>query len=231
VLAQLGQSLDGFIATRTGDARFVTGEQDREHLHRLRALVDAVVVGVATVAADDCQLTVRAVEGACPVRVVLDPAGRAPRTARVLTEPCARTLWCIAQDTPSPEPVAGHVEVVPLPVTDRRFSPQVVLEALGRRGLHRVLVEGGGVTVSGFLAAGALDCLYLTTAPLLIGDGVPGLRFAGADRLSDALRIPARRFDFGPDLCAELDLSGRLVRDPVTSRPARAQQDDNAGQD
>jgi 3,4-dihydroxy 2-butanone 4-phosphate synthase / GTP cyclohydrolase II len=231
VLGQLGQSLDGFIAARTGDAVFVTGEQDREHLHRLRALVDAVVVGVGTVVADDCQLTVRAVEGASPVRVVLDPAGRAPRTAKVLNDPCARTLWCIARHAPSPGPVAGHVEVVPLPVIDGRFSPQVVLEALGRRGLHRVLVEGGGVTVSGFLAARALDRLYITTAPLLIGDGVPGLRFPGADRLSDALRVPARRFDLGPDVCVELDLSGRLGRDLVAVRPTRAQQDDGAGQD
>ena len=76
--AQLGQSLDGFIATRTGDADYVTGEEDRCHLHRLRALADAVVVGAGTAVADDPQLTVRACAGANPVRVVLDPRGRVP---------------------------------------------------------------------------------------------------------------------------------------------------------
>ena len=89
VLAQLGQSLDGFIASRTGHAEFVTGPEDREHLHRLRALVDAVVVGVGTVAADDCRLTVRAVPGPHPTRVVLDPSARAPLTSAGAT-PCAR---------------------------------------------------------------------------------------------------------------------------------------------
>ena len=87
VIAQLGQSLDGFIASRTGDACFVTGEEDRKHLHRLRALVDAVVVGAGTVQADDCQLTVRAVSGQNPVRVVVDPHARIPHTTTVLTDP------------------------------------------------------------------------------------------------------------------------------------------------
>jgi 3,4-dihydroxy 2-butanone 4-phosphate synthase/GTP cyclohydrolase II len=225
VLGQLGQSLDGFIAARTGDAVFVTGDSDREHLHRLRALVDAVIVGVGTVVADDCQLTVRAVEGRSPVRVVLDHSARAPRGARVLTDGTVPTLWCIASDTPAPEPVADHVEVVPLPATNGRFSPHVILRALSRRGLGRVLVEGGGVTVSAFLEAHALDRLYVTTAPLLIGDGVPGLRFAGTDRLSDALRAPARRFDLGADVCMELDLSGHS-RGTVAAEHAGAQQHD-----
>ena len=77
-IAQLAQSADGFIASRTGDANYVSGEEDREHLHRLRALVDAVVVGAQTVATDDPQLTTRAVQGPSPVRVIIDPTGRIP---------------------------------------------------------------------------------------------------------------------------------------------------------
>ena len=228
VLGQLGQSLDGFIAARTGDAVFVTGDEDREHLHRLRALVDAVVVGIGTVVADDPRLTVRAVEGCSPVRVLLDPTARAPRTAKVLTDGAAPTLWCVASGSPPRAPVAPHVNVVPLPITDGRFSPLVVLEALAGRGFRRVLVEGGGVTVSAFFAANAFDRLYITTAPLLIGDGVPGLRFAGPDRLRDALRVPARRFDFGEDVCLELDLSHRRSSGPVVGSPAGAEQHDDA---
>jgi GTP cyclohydrolase II len=231
VLGQLGQSLDGFIAARTGDAVFVTGEPDREHLHRLRALVDAVVVGVGTVVADDCRLTVRAVAGRSPVRVLLDPTARAPRTASVLVDGAAPTLWCVAADSPAPDPVGRHVEVVRLPVTAGRFAPRAVLDALANRGLQRVLVEGGGVTVSAFLAAHAVDRLYVTIAPLLIGDGVPGVRFEGADRLSDALRPPTRRFDLGGDVCFELDLSQRPIL-PVAGVPAGAEQHDrDTGQD
>ncbi|MBI0385658.1 RibD family protein, partial [Streptomyces albiflaviniger] len=94
-IAQLGQSLDGFIATRTGDADYVTGEEDRRHLHRLRALADAVVVGAGTAVADDPQLTVRACTGAHPVRVVLDPRGRVPLDRRVFTDGSAPTLWVV----------------------------------------------------------------------------------------------------------------------------------------
>jgi diaminohydroxyphosphoribosylaminopyrimidine deaminase / 5-amino-6-(5-phosphoribosylamino)uracil reductase len=206
-VAQLGQSLDGFIASRTGDACFVTGEEDRAHLHRLRALVDAVVVGVGTVISDDCRLTVRAVPGRNPVRVVLDPDGRAPRHAQVFTTE-ARTVWVVADDRASVTP-APEVEVIPLPRDGNGggFEPARVLVALAERGLGRVLVEGGGVTVSRFLAAGVLDRLLVTTAPVLIGDGVPGLRFEGRDRLADALRAPSRRFVLGDDICVELDLS------------------------
>jgi GTP cyclohydrolase II len=207
VLAQLGQSLDGFIAARTGDAVFVTGDEDREHLHRLRALVDAVIVGVSTVVTDDCRLTVRAVDGPSPVRVVLDPTARAPRGAALLTDSAAPVLWCVAADRPAPASPAAHVQVLQLPLIEGRFSPSAVLTALAARGLGRVLVEGGGHTVSGFLAAQVLDRIFLTTAPLLIGDGVPGLRFTGSDRLSDALRAPTRRFVLGEDVCFELDLA------------------------
>jgi diaminohydroxyphosphoribosylaminopyrimidine deaminase / 5-amino-6-(5-phosphoribosylamino)uracil reductase len=224
VVAQLGQSLDGFIATRTGDACFVTGAADRTHLHHLRALVDAVVVGVGTVVADDCRLTVRAVPGGNPVRVVLDPHGRAPAESHVLAVADAPTLWVVADDTPPPAPPAPHVEVLALARADRdRFSPAQVLEALGARGLGRVLVEGGGVTVSCFLEAGVLHRLLVTTAPLLVGDGVPGLRFTGHDRLTDALRAPFRRFLLGDDVCVELDLASGAGNGAV--RDVRAQHD------
>jgi diaminohydroxyphosphoribosylaminopyrimidine deaminase / 5-amino-6-(5-phosphoribosylamino)uracil reductase len=209
VLAQLGQSLDGFIASRTGDACFVTGPADRTHLHCLRSLVDAVVVGVGTVAADDCRLTVRAVPGPNPVRVVLDPHARAPRDAHVLVVGDAPTLWVVADEGPEPPAPAPHVEVLRLRRRDhdQTFAPAAVLAALTARGLGRVLVEGGGVTVSRFLQAGVLDRLLVTTAPLLVGDGVPGLRFQGRDRLADALRVPSRRFVLGDDVCVELDLA------------------------
>ncbi|MFK5633467.1 GTP cyclohydrolase II [Ornithinimicrobium sp. LYQ103] len=207
VVAQLGQSLDGFIASRTGDARFVTGEEDREHLHRLRALVDAVVVGATTAAADDARLTVRAVAGQHPVRVVLDPRGVLPADATMLVDGTAPTVWVVGPSVPVPEHLAPHVEVVVWP-EEGAMEPVAVLALLRDRGLGRVLVEGGGRLVSAFVRAGVVDRLYLTTAPLLIGDGVPGLRVAGADRLDDALRPPVRRWVLGEDVVTEFDLTG-----------------------
>ena len=206
-IAQLAQSVDGFIASRTGDANYVSGEEDREHLHRLRALVDAVVVGVQTVVADNPQLTTRAVPGPSPVRVIIDPTARMPGDARVLTDGSARTLWCVATGSYTPTGLASHVDLVSLPIMDGRFAPQALLEMLRARGHGRVLVEGGGRTVSDFLAAGVLDRLYLTTAPILIGDGIPGLRFDGADLLADAVTASVQRFSLGRDICTVFDFA------------------------
>src|SRR5437763_1488944 len=92
VVAQLGQSLDGRIATESGHSHYINGLEGLAHLHRLRALVDAVVVGVGTVIADDPQLTVRRVSGPQPARVVIDPSGRLPGSARVLAADGVRRL-------------------------------------------------------------------------------------------------------------------------------------------
>ena len=89
VIAQLGQSLDGRVATATGKSRYINGPEAIRHLHRLRALCDAVVVGVGTVIADDPQLTVREVQGPCPARVVIDPNFRLPDCARMLGDGAA----------------------------------------------------------------------------------------------------------------------------------------------
>jgi 3,4-dihydroxy 2-butanone 4-phosphate synthase/GTP cyclohydrolase II len=206
-IAQLAQSIDGFIASRTGDANYVSGEEDREHLHRLRALVDAVVVGAQTVAADNPQLTTRAVPGPSPVRVILDPRARIPSGAHVLTDGRAKTLWCVADGSVPATDVASHVEVATLHASNGRFEPQALLHMLRARGLGRVLIEGGGRTVSDFLAAGVLDRLYLTTAPILVGDGVPGVRFAGADLIGDALTASVHRFSLGRDICTVFDFA------------------------
>jgi len=205
VIAQLGQSLDGFIATRTGDSFALTGGEDHRHLHRLRSLVDAVVVGASTVIADDCRLTVREVPGPNPTRVVLDPGARVPPTASVLSNPEARTLWLVGASAPADLAAAAHVKVVRMR-TDGPFPPADVVRVLLDRGLGRVLVEGGGRLVSSFVTAGAVDRLFITVAPVLIGDGVPGLRFAGADALTDARRGRPRSFRLGDDVCVELNL-------------------------
>ena len=153
--------------------------------------------------------------------MLIDPRGRIPRNARVLTDGRAKTLWCVAGDFGPPPQLARHVEVVSLPNEAGRFEPAAVLAMLRTRGLGRVLVEGGGRTVSDFLAAGVLDRLYLTTAPILVGDGIPGLRFAGADLLADALTASVERFSLGRDLCTVFDFAA--ARKP--RGPARKGQD------
>lgn len=205
VIAQLGQSLDGFIASRTGDAEFVTGPEDRLRLHRMRALVDAVVVGANTVIADDPRLTVRDCPGPDPVRVIIDPEARISAQSAVLSDGAAPTLWVVGSEAALPVEPPDHVEVLRL-AHPGRPEPRDILDVLADRGLTRVLVEGGGRLVSSFVGAGLIHRLYLTTAPVLIGDGIPGLRFDGTDTLRDALRGRARHFRLGDDVCTELVL-------------------------
>ncbi len=203
VIAQMAQSLDGFIATRSGDGAGLSGPEDHVHLHRLRALADAVVVGVGTVLADDPRLTVRETVGPHPVRVVIDPAARTPASAAVLSDHRAPTLWLV-DDGSGPPPVGEHVQIVRLAAPG--FAPERLTALLRGRGLSRILVEGGGRTVSRFLADGCLDRLYVTTVPVLLGDGVPGVRAPSARQVCEAPRFPVRRFSLGDDTCTELVL-------------------------
>jgi riboflavin-specific deaminase-like protein len=208
VVAQLGQSLDGRIATENGHSHYVTGPEDRRRLHRLRALAQAVVVGAGTVESDDPRLTVRDVEGEDPVRVVLDPRGRLDPSLAVLSDGAAPTLWVRADsDARRSSPPGGDVEVVALPLaTSTGFEPGRLLSMLRERGLDRVLVEGGGVTVSRFLAAGALDRLHVTVAPLLLGSGRPSLTLPPIATLEEALRPPTRVFRLGDDVLFDVEL-------------------------
>ena len=210
VIGQAGQSLDGRIATAGGDSRYVTGPADIRRLHRLRALVDAVVVGAGTVAADDPRLTVREVAGRNPARVVLDPAGRLGAGRRMFRDGAAPTLVIRRAGGGAPAAGPAGCEVLRLPAergaAGGGFAPAAVVRALRARGYRRLLIEGGGATVSRFLQAGALDRLHVTVAPLLIGSGPPALTLDPIDSLSDALRPRCRRFPLGDDVLFDLDL-------------------------
>jgi diaminohydroxyphosphoribosylaminopyrimidine deaminase / 5-amino-6-(5-phosphoribosylamino)uracil reductase len=189
VVGQLGQSLDGRIATASGHSHYINGPTGLAHLHRLRALVDAVVVGVGSALADDPQLTVRRVTGPDPARVVLDPRGRLAPTARLLADDGIRRLVVTAQGSRCELP---GVEILTLPAVDGHIAPAAILAGLAEVGLRRVLIEGGPDTLSRFLAAGCLDRLHVVVAPIILGDGRPSFRLDPIDRLDQALRPPMR---------------------------------------
>ena len=214
VIGQIGQSLDGRIATEQGQSHYVTGQADILRLHRLRALVDAVVVGASTVAADDPRLTVREVEGTNPVRVVLDPDARLSAEHAVCTDGAAPTLVVHRTSVGS----TTDANVISLPAARAEgagdgagrsapgFDPVLVVEALRARGLRRLLIEGGGITVSRFLQAEALTRLHVAVAPMLIGSGRPALTLPPIASLDRALRPPCRTFHLGEDVLFDFDL-------------------------
>jgi riboflavin-specific deaminase-like protein len=207
VAGQIGQSLDGRVATTTGRSHYINCSAALEHLHRLRALVDAVVVGVETACRDDPQLTVRRVSGPNPVRVVVDPRGRLPHSARLCREQ-GRTIVVTARTSASR--VRG-VKTISLPATDGQLSPADILVALAELGLRRVLVEGGTNTISRFIQTGCLDRLHIMVAPLILGSGRPSFAFGAVDRIEDGLHPSARAHRLGNDILFDCDLSAQRV--------------------
>jgi diaminohydroxyphosphoribosylaminopyrimidine deaminase / 5-amino-6-(5-phosphoribosylamino)uracil reductase len=209
VVAQIGQSLDGRIATTSGHSKYINGAAGLAHLHRLRSLVDAVVVGVGTVLADDPQLTVRLVEGPNPARVVIDPNGRLPASARALVEDGVRRLIITADGTKYAS--ISKTEILALPVTAGRIAPATILAELAKRGLRRILVEGGAVTVSNFLAAGCLDRLHVIIAPIILGDGRASFILPSLERADQAERLLVHAHQLEEEVLVDCDLSAYRI--------------------
>lgn len=205
-LAQLGQTLDGRIATETGHSHYINGPAALDHLHRLRALSDAVIIGAGTAIADDPQLTVRRVTGEHPVPVVIDPHRRLPPTARLLQGPRPALIITTARAAASGRPPPPPAQLLALPDVDGHLDPAMIADALRGCGLRTLLVEGGSFTVSRFLEAGVLDRLHLMVAPLLLGSGRPAVALPAAQRICEAIRLDPRLYPLGEDVL----IDGRL---------------------
>jgi len=209
-VAHLGQSIDARIATEAGDSYYVNGHENLVHLHRMRALCDAVVVGAGTVANDDPRLTTRLVSGEHPVRVVIDPRLRLARDARIFTEPESTTL--LACDGTLADPACSPVgagDTIRLPAAadgSDGLDLRTLLAALHARGLHVVFVEGGGLTVSRFVAQGCVDRLQIAVAPVIVGAGRAGLQLPGTAAMRDCVRPPCRIHRMGSDVLWDFDL-------------------------
>jgi diaminohydroxyphosphoribosylaminopyrimidine deaminase/5-amino-6-(5-phosphoribosylamino)uracil reductase len=206
VILKCAATLDGRIATRTGDSRWISGEASRDFVHRLRHAVDAVMVGVGTVKADNPRLTTRLTDrpGADPLRIILDTHLSVPREAVVLQSASEAETWLVTgpsvkssdrQDLERP-----GVRLVAVPLREGRIDLDVVMDELGRAGVTSLLVEGGAGVLASALKAGIADKLYFFYAPKILGgdDGVPICRGPGPDRMADCLKIKdvrIHRFD------------------------------------
>jgi len=194
VTLKLAASLDGRIATATGDSRWITGDDSRRYVHRLRAEHDAILVGAETIIRDDPELTCRVRGGRNPVRVILDGRLRLPLGARVLTN-TARAATVVITAPSAPATKVRHVrelgvEVIHLAANAGRIPIARVMRELGKRNIMSVLIEGGATVAAAALAAGVVNRMLVFFAPTLIGgDGRPMLDPLGVRRMQDALAL------------------------------------------
>jgi diaminohydroxyphosphoribosylaminopyrimidine deaminase/5-amino-6-(5-phosphoribosylamino)uracil reductase len=193
VTLKLATSLDGRIATATGQSRWITGPQARDEVHRVRAGHDAVLVGIETALADDPELTVRLedYQGPQPARVVLDSRQRLPCTAKLVRSAQAVPTYVVTTSPPSADLLGCGVRVLAVKaVGDGRPELEAALRALRNEGLERVLVEGGGQVAGAFLRCGLVDRIEWFRAPMVLGaEGRPGIGALAVSDLADAPRF------------------------------------------
>jgi GTP cyclohydrolase II len=217
VVLKYAQTLDGRIATRTGDAKWISGERERQVAHAMRAGCDAVLVGANTLLQDDPQLTVRMVPGASPLRVVLDSTLRTPLTAKVLSDDAATVIVCRPDADPARRRALAStgVTVRDVPPGPDGLRIDSMLALLRSLGVASLLVEGGGRVITSMLRAAAVDRVVVSLSPTIIGAGVEAVGSLGVDRVADGIRLVNRSvFLAGEDVLLGFDVAGTSTGEP-----------------
>lgn len=218
VTVKFAQSLDGRIATATGESRWISGSGARRFVHKLRSEHDAILVGIGTVLIDDPELTVRLVRGRDPLRIIVDTHLRIPLTARVLAEDAASGTLIVtsksADRVRASDIKSRGAEVLRLPRSKDKSGIDLarLLEELGRRGIASVFVEGGKGIITSLLKARALDRMIAIIAPKIVGQGIETVGDLGITKLDDAIVFSSvRTRRLGPDVIFD----GRISRDEL----------------
>ena len=213
VLWKAAMTLDGKIATRTGDSKWVTCECARKEVHRLRCRCDAVMVGIGTVLADDPELTVRGIRGAVnPMRIVVDSRASTPPNAKVLNSDATTiiaTLRDISDDRMDALWNAG-ARVLGIRDVDGRVDLRYLMGELAKMGVNNVLLEGGGELAASMLDAGLVDRGIIFLAPKIAGgrDAKTPVEGKGIELMSQALNVSKPKVRrFGDDLALEFSLN------------------------
>jgi 5-amino-6-(5-phosphoribosylamino)uracil reductase/diaminohydroxyphosphoribosylaminopyrimidine deaminase/5-amino-6-(5-phosphoribosylamino)uracil reductase len=207
------QTLDGRVATMTGESQWISCPDSLRFAHEMRASHDAVVVGAGTVCKDDPRLTVRHVSGQNPLRVIVDSTLRTPTGAAVLADGASTGTVLAGTDRAPAERrlriLSSGATVLDLPPDpDGRVDLGALLERLRALGVGTVMVEGGATLITGFFKAGLVDRLAVCVAPKILGEGLAAVGDLGIRDLSRSLTIADAEVEpYGVDLI----LSGRVV--------------------
>jgi len=212
ILLKVAQSLDGRIALANGQSRWITGEASRTEVHRLRAQLDAVMVGSQTVLDDDPELTVRHIEGRDPLRIIVDSQLRISPAAKVLRQADRGRTWVLSTSQASADKrrliEATGASIVDCPAgADGKVDLPRAMKLLAARDITSLFVEGGGTLHAAFIRAGLYDKFIVAIAAKLIGaDGRPAIWDLGLDRLEQVPQFVVRRNRrVGKDIWLELE--------------------------
>jgi GTP cyclohydrolase II len=210
VVLKYAQTVDGRIATRRGEAKWISSEAERRISHGLRAACDAVLVGVGTAIIDDPQLTVRMVPGPSPLRVVLDSTLRLPSTARVLDDG-AGTVVITTEPSSQERRAALRARAVGVHVvgaSPRGVDLASALQTLRELGVGSLLVEGGARVITSFFAEKLVDRLVVGIAPTIMGTGIDAVGDLGVGRVAESVRLTNQSVhQAGGDLLVAADVS------------------------
>lgn len=230
VIAKAALTLDGWTGTSTGHSKWITGEKSRQFVHRLRDRVDAVMVGIGTIFADDPLLDtrLRRGKGKSPVRIILDTKLSISPTARVLTHSDAAHTWIVVGDDVPPRKMETFsnrgVFLLPCPKKEGRIDLTALVDNLGTRSIISVLLEGGSTLMGSMIRERLIDKFYIFVAPKILGggDGIPMAEGSGVKNIEQALRLnlsELRRFDNDvlfvgyPAYCAREKEQGACLQD------------------
>jgi 2,5-diamino-6-(ribosylamino)-4(3H)-pyrimidinone 5'-phosphate reductase len=204
ILLNAAMTLDGKIATQTRDSK-ISSKEDLDHLHYLRSSVDAVLVGVGTVLADDPELTVRRVEGKDPDRVIVDSEARTPAGARLFRATGGRTIIAVTGKAPQWRVDAllrAGAEII-VSGSGGQVDLRLLMSRLRGMGIRRLLVEGGGNVNWSLIELGLVDEVRVAVAPIIIGgrEAITLVEGKGFDRISEGFKLSLLRVELlGEDL-------------------------------
>jgi len=203
VILKLAQTLDGCIATKKGDSKWITGPKSRKLVHHLRAESDAVLVGGGTVRADNPQLTARSVKGKNPYRIILSANPDFKKSLKLFKNNSdAKTILATSGFSIDKFATKNLIRWSIKKNRQRQLALDDFLEKAGQFGISSLLVEGGSILATSFIKAGLVDKFYLFIAPKLIGDGLNSVGQLGIDKMEQALSFASIKYDLScsPDL-------------------------------
>ncbi len=192
VSAKFASTLDGKIATVTGESQWISGAESRKFTHHLRDIHDAIMVGIGTVLADNPSLTTRLDNGKNPARIIVDSHARTPLDAKILTDNQAPTIIAVANDAPAEKIVAlKNLGAEIIFAGDSQIDLQILMNELGRREITSILLEGGGTLNFSMIRAGLVDKIYAFIAPKILGgkNALTPVEGAGFEKISDAVEL------------------------------------------